>query len=105
MTHSHLGTTVFGGFGPQYRTRNRVASTLVVLIAAAGIPAHAAKEDGCAGGAFSIVMPTGILAGNQNFTIPKTSLGTTFSIQGKYVRFDVTSANFAVVNYTFNPCA
>jgi hypothetical protein len=82
-----------------------VACILAIVTASGARPAHAAKEDGCAGGAFSIVTNSGILAGNQTFHIAASGIGASFSVQGKFVRFDVTSANFAVVNYTFNSAA
>src|SRR3982074_367807 len=80
MTHFWLRELTSGGIGPQHRTGKGIASVLIVLAAAAGIPAHAAKEDGCSGGPFSVVTATGVLVGNQNFTIPSASLGTTFSV-------------------------
>jgi hypothetical protein len=66
---------------------------------------RAAKEDGCVGGGFTVVTSTNVFSTNQQFTIPKASLGTSFSVQGKYTKFDVVSANFAVLNYTFTPAA
>src|SRR5579862_3481735 len=86
-------------------SRSGTALLLPIVILAVAGSASAAKEDGCVGGAFSIVTASTVLMGNQNSSLAKASLGTTFSVQGKYVRFDVTSASFAALNYTFNPAA
>ncbi|HEX3875385.1 MAG TPA: hypothetical protein VHW24_00255 [Bryobacteraceae bacterium] len=71
------------------------------LWALSGLPAWAAKEDGCSGGAFSIITSRGILTGNQNATLSKDSLGAKFTVQGRFIKFDVVSASFGVQNYTF----
>ncbi len=76
-------------------------SLLLAALAAIAPPAKAAKEDGCTGGAFSIVTANGVIVGNQTTTLPKASLGATFSVQGRFVKFDVVSANFGVLHYTF----
>jgi hypothetical protein len=82
-----------------------IGCLLPILIASAISPAYAAKEDGCAGGAFSIITSSSILTGNQNATIPKGGLGTSFSVQGKFVSFNVVSNSFGVLNYTFSSAA
>ena len=56
----------------------------------------------CTGGAFTIVTKHAVLAGDQNATLAASALGTTFSVQGKYVSFDVVSNTFGIQNYTFN---
>jgi hypothetical protein len=77
----------------------------MAIAGALALPAHAAKEDGCTGGAFSVVTSTGVLAGNQNSTISSKTLGATVTVQGKFVKFDVQTSSFGVLNYTFTPAA
>jgi hypothetical protein len=73
----------------------------MLLSAFVTLPAQAANSDACAGGAFSIITSRGSIAGNQNSTLSKDSLGASFTVQGKFVKFDVISASFGVQNYTF----
>ncbi len=81
------------------------ASALTVLLALAASPAQAAKEDGCSNGAFSVMTAAGVVSGNKTVSIPGANVGTMFTVQGKYVRFDVMSSNLAVLNYTFTAAA
>jgi hypothetical protein len=83
---------------------SRITLFAAVLILAA-VSANAAKEDGCSGGAFSVVTNTAILAGNQTFSIAKNTLGGTFSVQGRYVKFDVVTSSLGILNYTFTSVA
>jgi hypothetical protein len=56
----------------------------------------------CAAGAFTVVTKHTVLAGDQNSTLAASLLGTSFTVQGKYVTFDVVSSTFGIQNYTFN---
>lgn len=56
----------------------------------------------CVGGAFTIVTKSVVLTGDQSSTLAASALGTTFTVQGKYVTFDVVSKTFGIQNYTFN---
>jgi hypothetical protein len=56
----------------------------------------------CDGGAFTIVTKTSVVSGDQNSTLPASALGTSFTVEGKYVSFDVISNTFGIQNYTFN---
>jgi hypothetical protein len=65
-------------------------------------PLQAASSAGCEGGGFSVVLAGGsTLSGELDTTVPASSLGTTFSVKGKYVEFDVVSSSFEVLNYAF----
>jgi hypothetical protein len=98
--------------------RSRLAQRLLLSIFFAfAIPAFADKgsggggggggetegggKDACAGGAFSIVTSTRIIAGDQNSTLSASGLGATFTVTGRFVRFDVVPSTFGIVNYTF----
>jgi hypothetical protein len=92
---------------PQRRRLLGIGCLLASMLTSA--PAYAAKEDGgnedkCAGGAFSVVTGSGVLTGNQNAVISKTA-GTNFSVQGKFVSFDVVPATLGVLNYTLSTAA
>jgi hypothetical protein len=77
----------------------------ITIASGLALPAHAAKEDGCTGGAFSVVTSTGVLGGNRDVTISSKTLGATVTVQGRFVKFDVQTSNFGVLNYTFTPAA
>jgi hypothetical protein len=84
--------------------RSRFCTTILfttVIALSLSVSAEAAKEDACAGGGFSVITSHGVLSGNQSFTLSNTVLDTTFTIQGKYVKFDVVAASLGVLNYTF----
>ena len=98
--------------------RPRRTCLLFVALAALALPAFADKgsggggggkggggggetEGGKACGAFSIIAGSNIIAGDQNSTLTSANLGTTFTVQGQYVKFDVVAASFGVLNYTF----
>ena len=101
MTHCFPWKSNFG----EARSGATSLGVGLLFIAVLAVPAHGAKEDGCAGGAFSVVTNIGILAGNQTFVIPKGNVGATFSVQGKFVRFDVISGSLGVLNYAFTAAA
>ena len=103
MTHSQFNKLTFRR--TLLRASTGLASAFTVLMALSAGPAQAAKEDGCAGGAFSVMTSGGVLAGNKSFTITSANVGNSFSVQGKYVRFDVMASNLAVLNYTFEAAA
>jgi hypothetical protein len=83
----------------------RSAAAVVALAASAigfvGLsgPAQAASSKGCVGGGFHVL---GKAAG---FKGAVASPGTRFLVQGKYVRFEVDPANFAIYNYVFTGAA
>jgi len=87
------------------RRRPRIFTGMLftTLIAGFVLPVYAAKEDGCVGGAFSVVTIQGTQSGNKSFTIPRASLGTGFSVHGTYVSFDVVAATLGVQNYAIVP--
>ena len=89
------------GFGAGFARSSLSLGLLLSAFAGMSLPAIAAKEDGCVGGAFSIVTAKGVISGNQTSTLSQGSLGATFSVQGRFVRFDVVSASFGILNYTF----
>lgn len=83
----------------------RVASAAV---AAAGLaagfltvtaPAQAASSEGCVGGGFQVLGQAGEFDGTV------AAPGSRFLVQGKYVRFEVDPANFAIYNYAFTGAA
>jgi hypothetical protein len=69
------------------------------LLLAGGVvlPAFAASSAGCEGGGFTVLDRRG----NVEVEIPANAVPASFSVQGKYVQFDVVAATFAVQNYTF----
>ena len=64
-------------------------------------PLHAASSEGCEGGGFSVVLAGTTLSGAVDTTVPASSVGTRFSVRGKYIEFDVVASSFEVLNYTF----
>ncbi len=67
--------------------------TAFTLTATVGT-ARAAKEDGCSGGGFSV------FANIVGATIPASGLPASFTVQGKFIEFEVDSTTFGIRNYT-----
>ncbi|GLZ86441.1 hypothetical protein Pres01_24920 [Metapseudomonas resinovorans] len=65
-----------------------------------GQQAYAAKDAGCEGGGFTVELPGGPVSGLTETTIPASSLGTSFTVRGKFVVFVVDAATLGVRNYT-----
>jgi hypothetical protein len=84
-----------------------LAPLAVLAVLAAAPAAQAASSQACEGGAFRLVnLATGAVvadarAGEVRTTIPSTALGATFAVQGRYVRWTVRSADFALFDYAF----
>jgi hypothetical protein len=80
--------------------------TSLLLLGAAG-PAEAASSRACAGGGFALVnLTTGATvaeAGEDRVrtTLPAARLGDRFEVKGRYVRFEVRSTDFAVLDQSF----
>ena len=64
-------------------------------------PLRAASSEGCEGGGFSVVLASTTLSGEVDTNVAAASLGTRFSVKGKYVEFDLVSSSFEVLNYAF----
>ncbi len=62
-------------------------------------PAQAASSKGCVGGGFQVLGQAGEFDGTV------AAPGSRFLVQGKYVRFEVDPANFAIYNYAFTGAA
>lgn len=77
----------------------------LILLAAAGTwaapGAFAATSKACAGGGFTALGHSG----DVKLSIPASQLGTSFTVRGKYVEFDVDSATFAVRHYVMTGAA
>ena len=83
-----------------------VSASLLGLSATAVVgQAHAASSNGCEGGGFSLILPGGIVSGNQTSTIAAAALGTRFLVKGKYVEYYVDSASFGILAYTMTGAA
>ncbi|MGN7251783.1 hypothetical protein [Arthrobacter sp. SAFR-014] len=88
-------------WGRQPRWKFRSAAAAVALAAsAAGFtglagPAQAASSKGCVGGGFRVLGQAGEFDGTV------AAPGSRFVVQGKFVRFEVDPANFAIHNYAF----
>jgi hypothetical protein len=68
--------------------------------------AAAAKNDGCEGGGFTISqLAGGATVGQGDSTIPASSLGEVFLVQGRYNQFLVVSATFGIRDYAFTGAA
>lgn len=64
--------------------------------------ALAADSEGCEGGGFTIKQVNGtVLAGQGSSTIPASSLGEVFLVQGRYNQFLVVSASFGIRDWAF----
>ena len=89
---------------PSHRTTRAALATIGLLAAGlaagplAAPAAHAAKGGTCA--PFTLTTGGRTYSGDQRITIPAASVGATMTVRGKYVRFGVRSASFAVTNYT-----
>jgi hypothetical protein len=62
--------------------------------------ASAAKSDGCEGGGFSVMLPSGALSGLTSRTVPASGVGASFLVQGKFVTFEVDARTLGIRNYT-----
>jgi hypothetical protein len=86
------------------RAAPAASSVAAVMLAATSLwsaaPALAASSEGCENGGF-------IVNGTPKTTtsLPATSLGPSFKVDGLYVEFDVVSATFEVDNYVFTGVA
>jgi hypothetical protein len=81
-----------------------VALATSVATLAAPQTASASGADVCAGGDWSLVLPGRTVnpapGVDLRTTIPAGQLGTSFLVKGRYIEFRVTSATFAVTNWT-----
>lgn len=67
-----------------------------ILLGSMSSGARAASSEGCEGGGFTVLgRPS-----PQETTLPAGSLGATFSVQGRYVTFEVDAKTFGIRNYT-----
>lgn len=73
--------------------------TSLLLAAMLALPAVAATSAGCDGGGFTVLGHSGAFDDD----VPAASVPARFSVVGKYLRFDVVAATFAVENYQFLP--
>jgi hypothetical protein len=73
--------------------------TSLLLAAMLSMPAFGAKSEGCEGGGFTVLGRSGAV----EVDVPAASVPARFTVVGKYIRFDVVAATFAVENYTFLP--
>jgi hypothetical protein len=80
-------------FNTQGRSRWAIA-TIATLMAVAAPFAHAAKESGCSGGAFTLA------ASVNGGSISAFSLPDTIAVTGKYVEFEVDTATLGIRNFT-----
>ena len=86
------------------------AAALIALATSAAalvVPQTASASGGadvCAGGDWSLVLPGRTVnpapGADLRTTIPAAELGTSFLVKGRYIEFRVSSANFAVTNWT-----
>ena len=86
------------------------AAALIALVtstAALAVPQTASASGGadvCAGGDWSLVLPGRTInpapGVDLKTTIPAAQLGTSFLVKGRYIEFRVSSATFAVTNWT-----
>jgi hypothetical protein len=90
-----------------------VALATALLAAAAGLVAappraHAATSVGCAGGDFTVTLPSGRrLSGYNGWKIAPSELPahSRLHVQGKYVQFDVDVSDYAVYDYALTGAA
>lgn len=80
------------------RTGRSTAAVLLLLGALASGGAHAAKSEGCEGGGFTVLGKSG----TQDTSIPATQVNAkdTFTVSGKYVKFEIVAATLGILNYT-----
>lgn len=71
----------------------------LLIAAVLSSPALAASSAGCEGGGFTVLGRSG----NVETDIPASGVPPRFSVVGKYLRFDVVAATFAIENYAFLP--
>ena len=75
------------------------------VLGMAAPPTHAASSKFCEGGGFTIVLPNGTTVRGtdrtRHFTLAAASLGSSFTVRGRYVQFEVDSATFGIRNYKF----
>lgn len=84
------------------RYRNPGLQALFALsLAVLGGQAEAAKSDGCEGGGYSVVFPSGTRSGAQETSVPAAGVGSSFRVVGRYNTFEVDAATFGIRNYTF----
>ncbi len=88
---------------PSLKFRSAAAAAALAASAvgfvAVSAPAQAASSKGCVGGGFQVLGQAGEFDGTV------TAPGSRFLVQGKYVRFEVDPANFAIHNYAFTGAA
>jgi len=78
---------------------------LALLIIVMSGSSLAAKSSGCEGGAFSVLLSSGAISGDQSVSVPSGSIGSSFLVKGAFVEFTVDSATLAVRNYTLTGAA
>jgi hypothetical protein len=84
--------------------RTRVTLLFVLAGVFAGAlaqPALAAKSSFCLNGGFRVLNSAGAPLATTSATIPAASLGDRFTVQGRYVQFDVVADSLGVLNWTF----
>lgn len=82
-----------------------LAAFLALSLGLIGQQAQAAKDAGCEGGGFSVVLPGGTLSSPTDTVVPASSVGASFLVQGKFVRFEVDATTLGVRNYTLTGAA
>ena len=85
-------------------TRHRTVAIGATLALAAGLtmavlPASGASSAFCEGGGFAVLGQSGATGFDGTVAAP----GERFSVSGRYVRFNIDPANFAIHDYGFNP--
>jgi hypothetical protein len=104
--------------GPLHRPRPRrrasrsllAALTLLPAVVLAA-PAQAASSSGCVGGGYELVntatqaVVASARTGEVDRTVPAASLGSRFTVRGKYNQFDVRASDFAIFDYAFTGAA
>ncbi|HEX7889429.1 MAG TPA: hypothetical protein VF522_08730 [Ramlibacter sp.] len=73
--------------------------TSLLLAGLLALPAMAATSAGCEGGGFTVLGHTGVF----DDTIPASSVPARFTVVGKFQRFEVVAATFAIENHQFLP--
>jgi hypothetical protein len=73
------------------------------LLAVAPPPAHAASSKFCEGGGFSILRGAGqpVIQGDREVRIAAGTFGSTMTVRGRYVQFQVDTATFGIRDYRF----
>lgn len=70
----------------------------LIVLGSTPAPADAAKAGTCQ--AFSVTTGGTTYSGDQDRTIRAGQVGPTIQVRGKYIRFNVRTSDFAVMNYT-----